>query len=590
MSDADYICLRVVDALLREDVAQCVSRGEIVVGAALPDCVGPKTGPADTWLRITHWPAGELCIPVVAERFMQPWRIRCLPMLAIIDGVVEPVARVERLLDLLASAVGEASVGHVDAFRAECQTAVAHRGAAEAERARWFTAWRESMPRGGGTDLPEWHARMLHYDRLASFLDHPFYPTARAKVGFAVDDLRRYAPEFGPAFELRWLAVPRSSVHGQSEADLPGWPSFSDVGLAPGLAEDFQLIPVHPFLWDASLEALLAAEGLTASVHRAPRPWLRVIPTLSVRTVAVCQAPDWHIKLPLTICTLGARNVRTIKPSTIRDGDTIQRLLSRIVAAEPTLSGRVLLTREDVGAHVEHKPFLGYIVRRYPVAEIATSTLVPVAALLAPTPSGGCVIEELADRFHGGDVERLLDEYLELTLRVHLRLWVRHRIALESNQQNSVVVLDDGRPLRLLLKDNDAARVHRRTLATAPAPVVLADERIVVDGDLPLAQMFITITLQLNVAPLIEDLSRRFQWRREERYAAIRRRIARILDELAADGEDVASARDSLLVAERLPAKHLLAAASLLDKRSSGAADVNKHYGLTAPNFLRQGA
>jgi hypothetical protein len=42
-----------------------------------------------------------------------------------------------------------------------------------------------------------------------------------------------------------------------------------------------------------------------------------------------------------------------------------------------------------------------------------------------------------------------------------------------------------------------------------------------------------------------------------------------------------------LLENARLPLKYLLRAASLESKASTGAADINKFYGETAPNFLR---
>ncbi|HZV97624.1 MAG TPA: hypothetical protein VFF74_01405, partial [Methylophilaceae bacterium] len=58
--------------------------------------------------------------------------------------------------------------------------------------------------------------------------------------------------------------------------------------------------------------------------------------------------------------------------------------------------------------------------------------------------------------------------------------------------------------------------------------------------------------------------------------------------ELAAEGEDVAFARQLLLDERWLYIKYLLVAATLEDKQTTGAADVNKYYGRTAPNFLQR--
>ena len=584
-ADAAYICTRVIDALLREDVRGCVTRARLVQSDVLAQAA--EFSPAQHWLEIGHFGPGRLWIAVTPERFMQSWRLTRLPLLVEEGGTMQPLFDVADILARFSVAADGDTCTRFADFARECEAAVEHRRAAETGRRDWFDAGPEAEP-------AHWHERMLRYDRLASYLDHPLYPTARAKLGFAVEDLRRYAPEFPCAFQLNWLAVPRALHHPNGDRLPPGWPSFADVGLPDSLAADHALVPVHPFVWQGELDAFLAGSGLHDQVTRAPRSHLAVTPTLSVRSLVLTDAPAWHIKLPLTIRTLGAKNIRTIKPSTIRDGQRVQDLLAAIAEREPALRGRLLLTAEDTGAHVDGKTFLGYIVRRYPEAMLRHSTLVPVAGLLAPSPAGGCVAEELANRFYAGDMVALYDDYLELTLRLHLTLWVRYGIALESNQQNSVLVLAEEAPrLRLLLKDNDAARLHRARLqqvspALASHVEALQDTRMVVDHELPLAQMFTTITLQLNLAVPTEGLAQCLPaFDRDSAYARLRARTAAILDELAAEGEDTALARQTLLDDDWLYIKYLLTAATLMDKQTTGAADVNKFYGKSAPNFLR---
>ncbi|WP_194715309.1 IucA/IucC family protein [Noviherbaspirillum soli] len=584
-ADAVYICTRVVDALLREDVRGCVTQARLLNDESLATHGNfPLT---QRWLEISHFGTGRIWIPVSPGCFMQSWRLTALPLLAEEGGEVHALSEVGDILARFSTGADCDTCARFADFERECAVALEHRRAADAAQSNWFKAgpWNEAY---------SWHERMLRHDRLASYLDHPLYPTARAKLGFDVDDLRRYAPEFGCRFELHWLAVPRALYHPSANHLPPGWPGFADVGLPEALAADYALVPVHPFVWYGELNAFLIAASLSEKVIRAPRTHMPVTPTLSVRSLVLTDSPAWHLKLPLTIRTLGAKNIRTIKPSTIRDGQRMQDLLGAIAEREPTLRGRLLLTVEDTGAHVDGQTFLGYIVRRYPETALQHSTPVPVAGLLAPTPAGGCVAEELAARFYNGDTAALFDDYLNLTLRLHLTLWVRYGIALESNQQNSVLVLSDEAPrLRLLLKDNDAARLHRERLTSvSPALAahidVLEDARLVVSSELPLAQMFTTITLQLNLAVLTEGLAERVsEFCREKTYACLRECTAAILDDLAAEGEDVALARQVLLDDDYLYIKYLLTAATLLDKGTTGATDVNKFYGKSAPNFLR---
>lgn len=596
-SATDYIGERVLDALLREDVGGCVSRAALRSPENLPASCAAYAGQADTWLEATHLGPGRLWIPVRPATFMQDWRGAGLPWLREEGGQVVALGRLEQVLAAFKEALPPAAAALFDAFVAECGVAIEHRELCERERERWFAQWRADFGAACGIDLPGWWARLLHYDRLGAFLDHPFYPTARAKLGFDAAALAAYSPEFAPRVELRWLALPRTLCHPsvEGEAGWPAaWPRMQDVGLPPDLADSHALVPVHPFMWDARLDAMLADAGLAGHAVRAPLPWLRVAPTLSVRTVALLDAPEWHLKLPLTIRTLGARNIRTIKPSTIGDGHRIQGLLGAIAAREPALAGRLLLTDEERGAHVDGRNFLGYILRRYPAAQLADSSAIAVAALGAAAPGGTLVAQEAADCFYAGKLDAFFDDYLDLTLRLHLLLWVRYGIALESNQQNSVVVLSHAGPrLRLLLKDNDAARIDTGLLARrwpdlAAHLAQLEDERIAVPDALPLAQMFTTITLQLNIAALVERLAAHGALGRPAAawYAVVRAKIAAQLADLAAEGEDVACARQVLLEDARLYHKCLLVAATLADKTQTGAADVNKFYGRGAPNFL----
>lgn len=590
---AQYIGRRVLDALLREDVRACVSGATLVSPAALPADLGGYEAAACAWLKVQHFGNGLLWIPVHKASFMQDWCSAGLPLLWQEEGQVKELYAVEDIIACFAHGLAAGAASLFYAFAEECKLALSHRETSETERERWFSELRTA---GRSAEPSNWHARLLHYDRLGAFLDHPLYPTARAKLGFDEEALAAYGPEFQRSFQLRWLAVPRALYH-PSVADEQGWPAlwpgFEDVGLDAAMAHTHALVPVHPFVWEHQLNNFLREGGLHEHVTRAPRPCLTVAPTLSVRTVVLLDAPEWHLKVPLTIRTLGAKNIRTIKPSTIWDGHRIQTALGAIAAREPAVAGRLLLTDEECGAHVDNRMFLGYILRRYPADELRDTTLIPVASLMASTPSGMLVAEEVAAQAYAGDVTAFFDDYLDLTLRLHLLLWLRYGIALESNQQNSVIVVSRSEPrLRLLLKDNDAARIHldylgQRWPDLASHLAGLQDRRIAVTEQLALAQMFTTITLQLNIAVLVERLARILGQPAAALYANVRQRIEAVLADLAAEGEDIALARRVLLDDDRLYIKYLLIAATLAEKNETGAADVNKFYGRSAPNFLR---
>ena len=186
----------------------------------------------------------------------------------------------------------------------------------------------------------------VRYETLAAFVDHPVYPTARCRIGLSDDELTAYAPEFAPAFELRWAAVPRER---QAGAEMPEAPGFATVGLDERLAETHVLFPVHPLTVPAVEEIPWAIMG--------PEPYLEVRPTLSMRTVEI--AVGTHLKLPLTTSTLGLRNRRSIKPDTLADGARAELLLREM--PDPG----VVLADEQTYGHAGHE-YLGWLLRRHP--------------------------------------------------------------------------------------------------------------------------------------------------------------------------------------------------------------------------------
>jgi hypothetical protein len=67
-SHAEYMAARIVDALLRENVRDCVARAVVVGNDALPRGFADGSDAAQRWLQITHFGPYRLWIPVVRER------------------------------------------------------------------------------------------------------------------------------------------------------------------------------------------------------------------------------------------------------------------------------------------------------------------------------------------------------------------------------------------------------------------------------------------------------------------------------------------------------------------------------------------
>jgi siderophore synthetase component len=538
----EELLTRVLSALLREDV------------------VGLRTGstllhrPDGPWLRLPA-EGDALLLPVVEDGYQCEYAAR-LPLLVRESDSAE-LTSYDTVLAALRALADPVDRGGYDAFAEECRQTLA--------TLRLHTATRTEVEARLGGDSARWPS--LAYDTLAARLDHPVYPTARGRSGLSELQLQAYAPEFHPRFALRWIALRRETV--TLTGTLPGfWPTPRQLGLA-GSESTHVVLPVHPL----TVEALLDA-GLPDGAVFADRAHLEVVPTLSMRTVAV--NPSVHLKLPLATATLGLRNKRTVKPGTLVDGAAGQRLLEAVLAREPRFHGTILHANEATYAHAGHE-LLAVLCRRFP-ADLDGAEVVPLAALLAGAPDGRLVVDHLADRFYGGDPLALLDAFLTLLFDWQTTLF-GYGIGLESHQQNISLVLRPG-SLRLLFKDNDGPRVNTQRLgAVIPGPWGFDDTRTYVSGDGPVADLFATITVHLCAGAYAFGLPRH----RRALLGLVRDRLTEAVDRLGGDAATVL--RERVLDAPRLPVKAMVTAGSLLSKERSGAADINKHY-TTGPNYL----
>ncbi|MFF2847283.1 IucA/IucC family protein [Streptomyces sp. NPDC058001] len=595
-ADADGLLRNVLGALLREDVAGLRTRAK------------PVEAPDGTWLRVPARHGDALLLPVEQDGFQGEFRARMPLLRRASDGT--DLTTVDSVLAALSDQADPADRAGFAAFGEECRQAAAtlrlHRATQDTVTARLAERY--------GDDPADWTGpdASLAFDTLAARLDHPVHPTGRARTGITERQLRAYAPEFHPRFRLRWLALPRESLTGRGPVP-DAWPSPSALGLPAPLDGTHVTLPVHPLTVGPRLRDLLRHQGLDGRAVLAERAYAEVVPTLSMRTVALVGTPGTHLKLPLMTSTLGRLNLRTVKPGTLYDGAACQRLLTAVLAREERFRDTVLLADETSFAHADHE-LLSVLRRRYPRGLDGTVT-VPMAALLSPAPderpgqregpgrqersarSGRLVIDRLADRFYRGDPLALLDAVLTLLFDWQTTLF-GYGIALESHQQNISLVLDDrpGRPpLRLLFKDNDGPRINTARLGDrlGPEPPGLADfddARILCADDGPVADLFTTITVHLCAGAYAFGLARRGHAPLDRLLALIRDRLGAAVERLGTrPGQPGAVLRTRVLDAERLPVKAMVTAGTLLTKERSGASDINKHY-TTGPNYLLRGA
>ncbi len=579
-----YMLQRLLDCCLRENVCHLSQRAVLVKSDSVPSALlalHDDFSQQLLWLKIPLRLNVDVWLPVQPALYMQCWKV-ALPMWVLHENNNWQLSQsAQQWLGCLSETLQPDQREYFLSYVQEYQCAIEH------------LRWARKINRPNLSELKPGWLGSQNIEQLAAHRDHPFYPTARAKSGLTLSDLDAYAPEAMNTFELAWLAVPREAVSGDS---CPFTPTFEQVGLPEQARHRYRLVPIHPMTAEKHLNTLI--KDVTNQLKKqypfaeeiliAPKRALSVRATLSVRTVRLVDHPHIHVKLPLLMRSLGHRNLRLIDPKTQVDGFVFQTLLQSLEAYEPLLKGRFRHCNEQLGGHVLQRSDLSWIIREYPPVP-ESAHIASVASLLACDDQGTLVIEALAANYYGGDLDKLLTEYIDLQLRTHLTLWLKYGVALESNQQNSMLVFEPGQPLSLMFRDNDSGRIFRPQLeAVTPELTTLIerfeDPRLFVRSADELMHMFMTITLQLNLTAIISGLADAGLLNEQLWFDTLAEAIKQQLALLSQNGIHTQPADDALFQAKFHPVKYLLLSGSLLSKQDSGAADINKYYGMSAPN------
>ena len=345
--------------------------------------------------------------------------------------------------------------------------------AAVAESARNTAAFLAGTGRDGGDGQAV--TPFLRAERSLA-LGHPLHPTPKSRAPMTFEEVRRFAPELGASFPLRWFRADRSVVAEDSAlprraTEVLAGILAQDPGVDPAVARlaaaGEPLVPVHP--WQArrlverpAVRALLE-QGLLTDLGEQGAPWH---PTSSVRTVYRADAP---VMLKLSLEARITNSVRRNLAKELARGLEVHRLLEAGLGAE--------LHRRYPGFRIVRDPAwvtvvtaaggaesgFEVVLRENPYPAARATDVTCVAALCAEPAAGGPprlarVVQGVAAA-GGLGVEEAARAWFRryLCVAIDPLLWLRHAwgVALEAHQQNSLVELDaQGWPAGARYRDN----------------------------------------------------------------------------------------------------------------------------------------
>jgi N2-citryl-N6-acetyl-N6-hydroxylysine synthase len=168
---------------------------------------------------------------------------------------------------------------------------------------------------------------------------HSVHPAPRSRDEFTRLDSRRYGPEHGGGFQLRWWHVaPEIAAHGSARplsvpeitAGLVADHPLADARLRAEMGRI--LVPVHPWQAERMLNhPAIAAQmraGLITDLGPAGAPWFA---TSSLRTVHAAHA-GWMLKFSLSLRLTNSK--RIVEPHECERGKEVDRILASGIGAE----------------------------------------------------------------------------------------------------------------------------------------------------------------------------------------------------------------------------------------------------------------
>ncbi|MGH3825720.1 MAG: IucA/IucC family protein [Pseudonocardiaceae bacterium] len=411
--------------------------------------------------------------------------------------------------------------------------------------------------------------------------------------GMTVAELFAYAPELAEELDVRIVAIARSSFtqsafarvaserRGMTELLRRWHPAVARAadahlrGLRRDLT-DYELLPVHPWQLHRTVPDRYGDALAQRRVIVIPRTGIRARPLLSLRTLApATDRRAAHLKTAVDIRLTTA--IRVVSPATAHNGPVVSALLAEIGRREHGFGGRFVSLAELASGSYRPAPgepldgaaSLAAIARESPERHVDEGELaLPVAALAARSPSSGRpllaeVLDELASahqRARSDTAERFLASYCDCALPALFTVLSRWGIALEPHGQNTVVVLREGLPIRLLYRDFGGIRVSAARLARGGLrPPALYGALVTEDEDQLRAALFFPL-VGTNLSQIVAALARVSQSDGERLWRLVARCCRSAYATLTADPAIApqASRDEAALFGPTLPAKSLL--------------------------------
>ncbi|SEM51098.1 Siderophore synthetase component [Mesobacillus persicus] len=333
----------------------------------------------------------------------------------------------------------------------------------------------------------------LFFEQL-SVSGHLLHPCTKSKIGLSIDEIMDYSAEFDSSVPVYFAAIHKEIAYHNPKIKsedihqfwLKEYPELASEMTKVCLEnnqnfDDFYIIPVHPWQKEHTMSSLYSEEIAKGQILFAETS-VPVKPTLSVRTV-LPEKKNFHMKLPINVQMTSA--VRTISPNSIHNGPEITLILNEILKREESLNDTLAIIGEEIGVRFQSNDAsepnfrdrnknLSYLIRKTPASFLEEREHAVVAcALFNLSPvTNDLLVYEIFDQFHLRNAENTLQEnlvlffekYMTVVLSSVIPLMTKYGIGLEAHLQNTLIVLQEYEPVKVVIRDLGGVRIDTNRL------------------------------------------------------------------------------------------------------------------------------
>lgn len=302
---------------------------------------------------------------------------------------------------------------------------------------------------------------------------HPFHPMTKTKLGFNLHEVLNYSPEFRNAVKIIPVLCETRLVNIFKREDTSQIDALKQkvkkYCLANGISfEQYEILLLHE--WQVTHFLNTNYAELLNNNQVIPLYELAIDgnPLLSFRTLDV-ESLKCVVKTAVNVQATSA--VRNVSPTSIHNGITLSHLVETIYKnnnyrncfIQKDLSGGYLNYRQ------EDANKCSYIIREKIPKKSHTHNVVCASLITTSFITNKPIIVECIEQImqqhqlsFSDATTQFMKRYSEILLEATYRLLTEEHISLEAHMQNSTVVLENGFPKAIYIRDFGGVRLFDR--------------------------------------------------------------------------------------------------------------------------------